>query len=259
MQEIPIRPTEITKFAAEALTVLAIGSYAIGFIIVNSYLLAFGFSSYALFKTTYIGAGILFLLFILPIALTLYSFVLSREWAKDTSQDSSAKRRRLNLVSIPILVFAVYFLLNHIASDGLRSTTEEYPIWTIYLAAAVLVVSLCMLILENVNREWTLAVWAKRYTGLSSFVLYITIFLYSYKVQAVYCIVFVALAVWATLQVFCAEQSILARFRDWPPGVIWDLAIVVGLSLTAIGLFGTTLYGHIRPHMAVGSRVAFEC
>jgi hypothetical protein len=54
---IPIRPTQVIKFAAEALTVLAIGSYAIGFIIVNSYLLAFGYSSYALFKTTYIGAG----------------------------------------------------------------------------------------------------------------------------------------------------------------------------------------------------------
>jgi hypothetical protein len=234
------------------LTVLAIGSYAIGFIIVNSYLLAFGYSSYALFKTTYIGAGILFLLFITPMVLTLYSFILGREWAKDTSQDSSAKRRRLNFVSIPILVFAVYSLLNHIASDELRSTTEEYPSWTFYLFAAVLVISFCVLILENVNRGWTLAVWAKRYTGLSSFVSYITIFFWSYKAQAVYCIVFVALAVWFIMKVFFAEQSILARFRDWPPGVVWDLAMVIGLSLTAIGLFGTTLYGHIRPQYGGG-------
>lgn len=249
---IPIRPTQVIKFAAEALTVLAIGSYAIGFIIVNSYLLAFGFSSSSLFKTTYIGAGILFLLFVTPMALTLYSFILGREWAKDTSQDSSAKRRRLNFVSIPILVFAVYFLLNHIASDELRSTTEEYPFWTICLFAAVLVISMCMLFLENINRGWTLAVWAKKYTGLSSFVLYIAIFLWSYKVQAVYCIVLVALAVWSTIQFFFAERSILVRFRDWPPGVVWDLAIVIGLSLTAIGFFGTTLYGHIRPQYGGG-------
>ncbi len=244
--------SQIIKIAAEALTVLAIGSYAIGFIVVNSYLLAYGYSSYALFKTAYIGAGILFLIFVTPMAITLYSFVLSREWAKDTSQDLSAKRRRLNFVSIPILIFVAYFMLNSIASDELRTAADEFPSWVIYLMAAVLVISVCMLFLENVNREWRLAVWAKKYNGLSSFILYITGFFWSYKVVALYSILLVGFAVWLTIKFLFGEQSILTRVRDWPPGVAAELAGVIGLSLVAIGFFGTTLYGHIKPQYGGG-------
>lgn len=43
---------KIVKALAEVFTVFAISSYAIGFIIVNSYLLSHGYASNAIFKIT---------------------------------------------------------------------------------------------------------------------------------------------------------------------------------------------------------------
>lgn len=240
------------KFAAESLTVLAIASYAIGFIIVNSYLLTFGYSSNALFKTTYIGAGILFFLIATPIALSMYSFILNGQWAKDTSQDSSAKRQRLNFVSIGILAFATYYLLNHVASYELRSTSEESLTWVNYLIVVILAISILFLILENVTRKWTLAVWAKRYSGLSYLILYLTVFVSSFKIEVVFCIAILALAIWLAMKLFFEEQSVLTRLRNWPPGLVYDLVVAISLLLGAMGLFGTTLYGNIKPQYGGG-------
>lgn len=249
---IPLGATQVIKVAAEGLTVLAVGSYAIGFIIVNSYLLTFGYSGNALIKTTYISAGILFLLLVTPLALLLYSFFLSRQWANDTTQDLSARRRRVNILSLGLLAFVAYYILNHIASNELRAYYEESAWWAPFISGAALVIFIGWLTLENINREWKLAVRAKKYAGLSTLFLYFTIFLTAFKIEVVFCLAFVVLAVFLGMQFFLNDRSILHRLRESPPDVALDLVIVIVLSLTAIGLFGTTLYGHIRPQYGGG-------
>jgi hypothetical protein len=209
------------------LTVLAIGSYTIGFIIVNSYLLTFGYSGNALFKTVYISAGILFLLLVTPLALCMYSFFLSSRWAKDNTQDLSDKRRRLNIISLGALTFASYFILNQISSNELRASYEESAWWTPYIIGAGFVISLSLLTLEKIKREWKLAVWAKKYAGLWLLLLYLTSLFTAFKFEVVFCLGFVALAVFIALMFFLQDQSIPHRLQDWPPSVVYDLAVLL--------------------------------
>lgn len=53
------------------------------------------------------------------------------------------------------------------------------------------------------------------------------------------------------MKVFFGEH-LLVRLRDWPPGVAYELVVLIGLALAAMGLFGTTLYGNIKPQYGGG-------
>jgi hypothetical protein len=244
--------TQKLKLTAELLTVLAIGSYTIGFIVVNSYLLTFGYSGRSLFDTTYISAGILFFLLVTPIALLVYSFFVSSQLAKDANPDSSYKGKRLNLVAMGTLAFLPYFLLNHIVTSELRSSIDDSPAWLIYLVGTALVVSLLLLTLENLNKQWKLAQWAKTHPGLSYVLLYPTVFVSAFNFSVVYCIGFLIFSVWFVMWLLLQKKPIAERLLDWPPGVAYELVVAIVIFLVSLGLFGTTLYGHIQPQYGGG-------
>src|SRR5262249_17420170 len=117
--------TQIVKSLAEAFTVVAVTSYAFGFIIVNSYLLTFGYSGNALFKTTYISAGILFLLLVTPFALSIYSIFLSARLPDDSASQSS----RLRMLGFGLLPYSSWLLLSAVASEDLKLAQDERSWW----------------------------------------------------------------------------------------------------------------------------------
>jgi len=243
---------QLIKQATEAITVLAVASYAIGFIIVNSYLLTFGYSSSSLFKTTYISAGILFLLLATPLSLSLYSFVVSSQIAIDGGEGSADKRRGLNFVGMATLVIGSYFLLNNIVTNDLRKSHDDLQTWEAILAAIGVLASLVVLILESLNKTWSPVLWVKKFRGLAWLLLYGAMFLFSFKYEVVSTMILMAVSLGVIMRSVLLGSSIQERLRDWPPGVAYDTIFIIVLSLTAIGVFATTLYGHIKPQFGGG-------
>jgi hypothetical protein len=92
----------IIKVVAETLTIIGIGSYIIGFLIVNSHLLSFGYTPHSLFKTTYLSAGVLFLVLTTPIVLAIY---IAHRMFLETKQGEEHKIHFSNLLFVLLFLF----------------------------------------------------------------------------------------------------------------------------------------------------------
>jgi hypothetical protein len=243
---------QIIKSLAEALTVATIMCYTIGFIIVNSYLLTFGYSGNALFKTTYISAGIFFLLLATPFALSLYSIFVSRRLANNPDP-IHYDRHRLPMLGVGMLGFVSWWLLNQAASNDLRVTIDDYSWPWQLIFPSCLGLLLILLTLETFEMGgWIVAKWAKRYRGLALSLMFLTMLAATFKSQVLYCLFFVAIAVYQGMQFFIQEQPITRRFQDWPPSVVAHMVTMLVTFLAAISIFGTELYGHIKPQFGGG-------
>lgn len=256
MSEETIEPvgktTHIIKFAAESLTILAIAGYAIGFVTVNSYLFKFGYSGHALLKTTYISAGMLFLSLVVPLALCISAIVLSGRKAVANPQDQISIFFTFNSFIILILLYIPFQTLFYISSDGIQSSFEENVLWQSVIFGVVTFMSLTIIVLEKVQSDWSLAVWAKKYPNLGVLLLLLLMFILRYKIEVVTFLVLAMIAVFFAMNFILDKQSLSSRLLERPHGVAIDLVLILGALLMAMGLFGVSVYPHIKPQYGGG-------
>ena len=269
--------SQAIRAIAEAGSVLAIGSYCIGFLIINSYLLTFGYSGVPLFKSSYISAGVLFLALAVPLALVAHSTITSHRAlrqamakAKVTAPSlppeapkmdamveniraSVTERKIRHLTLLSVIPYAVLYF---IALDELRISGEEarsqYGGWMLYIFSLVISVSSILAILEVVKKDWKLAKWAKMYPGLGLVLLYVSSLFMTFKLEVLLCIGLMVLAMYWLINTVLLEEPFLDRLRNKSDIVAIELIFSLGLILAAIVLFGTTLYGHLKPEFGGG-------
>jgi hypothetical protein len=270
--------SQAIRAIAEAGSVLAIGSYCIGFLIINSYLLTFGYSGIPLFKSSYISAGALFLALAVPLALVAYSTITSHRTfrkaidevkanAQGVSLELTAKMdalvkkaeisvTRRKISHLALLTFIPYVILRFIALDELKISDEEfhsqYGGWMPYIVGLAFAVSILMTALENVKQDWKLAIWVKMYSGLSFTLMLVVLLFMSFKLKVLLCIGLMVLAMFWLINTVLPEQPFLNRLQKQSDLVAIELIISLGLVLTAIVFFGTTLYGHLKPEFGGG-------
>ena len=145
----------------EAATLSVIACYVIGFIIVNSYLLTYGYIGSSIFKVQYIGAGLLFLVILLLLVALLYPI----DWALSRPEERSAKtpsysywalsqpevytpktppRIRQAIIAGPsICMFALWQFSEKFTSADIRIEHETW--WLEWLPVAFMIVWLLLL------------------------------------------------------------------------------------------------------------------
>lgn len=251
---LPIEVTQRIKNAAELLTVLAVGSYAIGFVIVNTYLLQFGYSGHALFKTTYISAGILFLLIGTLLAIPFYSTLQINQQGKDTTQGTFKRQpgTYLLLFSVSAPFFIAFGLMKILDPTELSVTYEGTNGRIVVAGLAAMGLALVLWRLENTESEWPLAIWAKKYSGLSILLYSSALFLTTFKIEVVICLASIVVAAILWMLLGLDSQSILHRLRISSPDYAMYLAGLIIISMSAMKLFGTMIYGHITPQYGGG-------
>jgi len=235
------------KRAVEALTILAVSSYAIGFIIVNSYLLNYGSAGASLFKVKYISAGLLFLLIAALIAIS-FSAVF---WARTQKEELESNRRRAVLWAPTFALYILYLLLNQITDSEVRSPLEEIQ-WLRWVPLAVLMMLVAGLVIEESKWEWRGARWLRNNRGVSNLGLASVILITSYSPAVLMVLGLLAYIIFSAMSFAFSEDPVAVRFNDWPIKVIYDLAFFVVLLLISLGFFGQSMYGHIKPQYGGG-------
>jgi hypothetical protein len=240
------------KVVAELLTVLAIAGYAVGFIIVNSYLFTFGYSGHALFKTTYISAGMLFLYLVVPLALCIGAIILNGQKAAAIPQVQVSHFFSATSFIVLLLMYIPHMTLRFIGSDGLRSPAEE-EIWLKSVIVGVVgVITLTIIVLENIKREWRPALWAKKYPNLGLLLLFVLVYMLDFKGEVVLFLVMVGAAIFLAIVVLLDKEPLLIRVLTKPHEVARDLSLTIGMFLFAMGLFGVSVYPSIKPQYGGG-------
>lgn len=238
------------KSATETLTILGIGSYIAGFLIVNSYLLTFGYAPYSLFRTTYLSAGVLFLFFIAPIILSMYSLHLGFR----LTQKGNSQRARVSIGTLGILFFSFTMVLRAIGTSEMQNDPEEWlpNSWQPWLALLGLVSGTILIFLENIGKQWWLAEWAKQYRGLWLVTMYLSILVAMFRMEIVFYCSLLSAVVFQVVRVASQKDSLLDRLRDWPPNVVAEMMIPVIVLPILVGLFGTDIYGKIKAQYGGG-------
>jgi hypothetical protein len=207
--------SEIQRFikgVTETLTILGIGSYSFGFLIVNSYLLSFGYAPYSLFKTTYLSAGVLFVLFTTPIVLAVYSLRLGfRLTAKGDPQ-----RTRLNIGTFGILLFFFTVLFYNIGINDMWNDPDEWTpySWRLFLGILGFVGGTILVYLENTGKQWKFAEWAKRYRGLWLLTMYLTSVVATLRVDIVIYLSSLTAVLYGLVGVLFQDKSFAERLKD---------------------------------------------
>src|SRR5438132_12041682 len=89
------RLQELIKRTAELATIGLGVSYVLGFLIVNTYLLQYGYSGGSFFKVKYISAGLLFLTIACLLGLCIYPVFWATQQAKNPAAPERHRRAML--------------------------------------------------------------------------------------------------------------------------------------------------------------------
>lgn len=239
--------SERLKQAAEFLTILAVASYALGFVIVNSHLLTYGYSGAGLFKVKYISAGLLFLLLTSLIGFSFSAIF----WARIQKNEHESNKRKA-VIWAPAFAMFILTQVFIVISDKEIQSSSEHPLWPTWVSLGLLAFLMMLMGIEASQWKWKGAEWLRKNPGLTYLLLMVFYLLHHMSLMAATILGFLALSIFFVMWFVLNEIPIMVRFKEWPTAVIHQMSIGLLFFLFMVGTFGTYLYGHILPQYGGG-------
>jgi len=154
-------PQELIKWLAELTTIGLGASYVLGFLIVNTYLLQFGYSAGSFFKVKYISAGLLYLAIASLLGLCIYPAFWATQQPKHPTQ--LVRHRRSLLIGTAGCILFLQQLLLLVGGPEILSNYSTDFMWVI---GPTFLVLLGLSFIDESKLDWAWVNWLRKYPGL---------------------------------------------------------------------------------------------